>query len=294
MAGLPGQRAVFVAGLGHSGSTLLDLMLSGHSRLVGLGEIRTLLRLHMRDSAAFRVRRCSCGVDLSDCVFWSAVHDRLSFVRDMNLANGYLTVVETFADTFGHEFTLVDSSKTLDALQHLGDTSARVSVINLIRDVRAWTVSMRDRNRTLGHQAVWDLWRRDGVAGLSRYAGQTWLAYLRFWYRRNRDMQRAIADRGLPRLRVGYERLALSTEPTMEAVAQWLDVPFEVGMLSPNPRGSHTASGNDMRLAPDKRETVTYDDRWLTSRGWALPAALHPDIMRFNAEQVYAAPAPFP
>ena len=38
------KRVVFIAGLEHSGSTLLDLLLGGHRQLVGLGELFHLLR----------------------------------------------------------------------------------------------------------------------------------------------------------------------------------------------------------------------------------------------------------
>jgi hypothetical protein len=38
------KKLVFIASLSHSGSTILDLILGGHSRFVGLGEIVRVLR----------------------------------------------------------------------------------------------------------------------------------------------------------------------------------------------------------------------------------------------------------
>ena len=37
------QKILYIAGLGHSGSTILDLSLGSHPDITGLGEIYTLL-----------------------------------------------------------------------------------------------------------------------------------------------------------------------------------------------------------------------------------------------------------
>lgn len=290
MGGSAAPRAVFIAGLGHSGSTLLDLMLAGHGKVIGVGEAETLLRLHQRDRDAFLATRCSCGTELSACPLWAKVAEGIDRADARTVADGYRCLLDTFTATFGPEATLVDSSKNLEALAHLCSTGADVSVLYLIRDVRGWMISMRDRNRDRGHHHLRDVLRHSGRRGLTRFAGQTSLAYFRFWRRRNQGMQRAIRDQGVPMLRLGYEPLATATVPTMEAVATWLGLSFEPGMLAPNPDGSHTGSGNDMRLSPEKLRAVAYDTRWLTRRDWILPAAVCPGVMRYNREQVYASP----
>ncbi len=53
-------RTVFVIGSGKCGSTLLDLLLDGHSQMFGVGEINGV----REDSV------CTCGMQAKDCPIW--------------------------------------------------------------------------------------------------------------------------------------------------------------------------------------------------------------------------------
>jgi len=59
---------VFIASLGHSGSTLLDLMLGSHPRLVSLGEVHATIA-----RAAEKQNVCTCGKAADDCPVWGPV-----------------------------------------------------------------------------------------------------------------------------------------------------------------------------------------------------------------------------
>ena len=61
---------VYVAGLSHSGSTLLHMMLASHPRAVGLGEAFKTLAPGPSGLARSRSRRCTCGKAMEDCPFW--------------------------------------------------------------------------------------------------------------------------------------------------------------------------------------------------------------------------------
>src|SRR5690606_6059257 len=56
---------------GHSGSTLLNLMLGGHPEAVAVGEIT-----HLPKNLALNTP-CQCGVPVGECGFWQAVLRRL-------------------------------------------------------------------------------------------------------------------------------------------------------------------------------------------------------------------------
>ena len=53
-------------GCGRSGSTILDILLGNSSQIESVGEL--VFALSRAD-----VERCSCGLSLSDCTFWSRV-----------------------------------------------------------------------------------------------------------------------------------------------------------------------------------------------------------------------------
>lgn len=61
---------VYIAGLGHSGSTIFDLALGGHSAIAGLGEVHRLSIASGRDDSPMR---CSCDHPVGLCSFWVKV-----------------------------------------------------------------------------------------------------------------------------------------------------------------------------------------------------------------------------
>lgn len=62
---------VYVAGSGHTGSTLLALLLDSHPEIACTGEtaIKPKIRRRGRESA----HRCSCGALVTECPFWTEV-----------------------------------------------------------------------------------------------------------------------------------------------------------------------------------------------------------------------------
>jgi len=60
---------IFICSAGHSGSTLLDILLGSHERGFSLGEITQLPKNIALDS------RCSCGNTISQCEFWRPTLD---------------------------------------------------------------------------------------------------------------------------------------------------------------------------------------------------------------------------
>jgi hypothetical protein len=66
----PVAQLVYVCGSGHSGSTLLDLLLGGHSKIAALGEAH---RIYLGAHHSSRLHRCVCGAELYNCPFWQRV-----------------------------------------------------------------------------------------------------------------------------------------------------------------------------------------------------------------------------
>jgi hypothetical protein len=64
---------VYIAALGHSGSTLLELTLGNHPRMVNVGEVERLSIQFARMNSANRPGLCSCGKRPTDCPVWGAV-----------------------------------------------------------------------------------------------------------------------------------------------------------------------------------------------------------------------------
>ena len=65
---------IYICGSGHSGSTLLDMILGGHSKISALGEAH---RVYLSAHNEGKVHLCACGLTLEKCEFWSAVENYL-------------------------------------------------------------------------------------------------------------------------------------------------------------------------------------------------------------------------
>lgn len=64
-------RVLFLAGIGRSGTTLLERTLAEVEGVTALGEV-----MHLWDRGVVRGERCACGEPFGECSFWSEVGDR--------------------------------------------------------------------------------------------------------------------------------------------------------------------------------------------------------------------------
>jgi hypothetical protein len=282
-------RVVFIAALSHSGSTLLDMMLGSHPEFVGLGEMYAYLDPRFRHLEHSDRTRCSCGSVVDRCAFWGRVGEEIRAKALTSLRERHETLRHVFRDRFGPERTLVDSSKTLEALgAWTGRPGVETRVVYLVRDVRSWTVSMNDVSRRIGEYRLSDLIRKHGAKAPVRVLRRTPAGRFRQWYRGNTRIRNVLDRRGVPTFQLGYEELALHPARVLERLCDFLGTRSVDSMLSPEKSASHVVLGNRMHQQDDKRSAILYDDRWLHRNEGRLWAALSPRIMRYNASQVYA------
>lgn len=69
-------RVVYIVGVGHSGSTLLDLLISSTPGVSSVGEMHYL-------TAQFEVGNCMCGTSYQDCPAWAASYERYTTATDL-------------------------------------------------------------------------------------------------------------------------------------------------------------------------------------------------------------------
>jgi hypothetical protein len=85
------MQIIYIMGSGHSGSTLLDIILGNHPDVVSVGELTYLVRDAWIDN-----KRCACGTTGNECPFWSAV--RIHWGDSVGLKNieKYLNLQSNF------------------------------------------------------------------------------------------------------------------------------------------------------------------------------------------------------
>jgi hypothetical protein len=286
------MNVVFISSLSHSGSTLLDLLLGTHPKLIGLGEIYKVIGFSENQLDSERSMRCTCGQKVDDCRFWSPTFDELQKHAELNLQEKYRLLLDVFRNIFGEDYYLVDSSKYNAPLSLLVNMDeVQLSVIHLIKDVRAFTVSHRDAlPAELKYKAIPTLFGSPSLSQTLYDLSIKSPGYLFWkWYLRNKAAQIRIKSSSSNALSLSYEEIAWATETSMQRLFSFLDLALPKNVsASPENTQSHIFMGNHMIADSQKMKTIRYDDRWQSRGDWKVVARLFPNIMDYNSKHVYA------
>ena len=261
------RKIIYIAGLSHSGSTVLDMLLTTAGKAVGLGQVWTVLR---EDPALTRTRVCSCGAAAPECEMWGPAIERLVHLPDAALPRDrYRVVLESVDRLYDPEIAVVDSSKHAGYLTELAEIpGVDLAVLHNIKDVRPFTISTLDnlvskgRGRPLPEKVFYQ------------------------WYRDNRASY-ALAERLLGRapVRVMYEGLCLSTETVAGRLAEALGADYIDTGATLNHGHTHIIAGNRLRLPEaGKVKQLAYDYRWMVRSEWLRPYLLMPMVRKYNEQ----------
>lgn len=236
-----GVRVLYVASLWHSGSTLLDLLLSSHGAVTSVGEA-----VWLADPGR---ERCTCGVrDLDACPFWRGVDAGVR--RRVGVGLERLVLRDGFAPDFApHNRALFESvreetgrSVVVDSSKQIGRLAGLLATPGL--DVRPIHLVRSP------HGVVYSKLRKE--RGLLRES----LTYLSVTLQ-IRDL---LADRAHARVR--YEELAGHTERALRRLMPELGRDFEPDQLAWAGRERHNLGGNRMRF--QKHSEIRPDLAWRT------------------------------
>jgi hypothetical protein len=281
------QRNVFICSAGHSGSTLLDMMLGSHSASESLGE---LINLPM-DMAMNR--ECACRSTMHTCDLWPEVVRRMGVdpIRNPYALNlGYASakvgdrkrtsllyriltrpkiamryyqlrfglpilgaLTPGFTDGISNTLAVYDHVRTLTGKNVIVDSSKHY--------VRAAALYLAEPEKTRIVVLV-----RDGrgvfYSGLKHGFGRN-LA-LRAW-RNHYRRAFALLNVHVPeshRMMVHYEDMVTDTERTISKLCDFLDIKFEPSMLNFRAVVHHNVNGNDMKFTSTSE--LRLDEAWKT------------------------------
>lgn len=272
---------VFIAASGHSGSTLLELLLARNEKCVGIGEAFQLVDSKNSLINHLDNKCCSCGKLIEQCGLWGSIVSGLRKLGDDPLAR-YELVLRTFRDAYS-DHIIVDSSKTVRAMQTLSMVPGiDLRILHLMRDVRAWCTSMHEAYRRDPSMKISNLIRDRGLRGFWRFLRMNRFLSFQEWYLTQKHIEESAQRVQHPMLRVNYERLAIYPEQSLRDICDFLSLEFDKKMLVPYGANAHNIFGNRMRFDPNKLSRISYHYSWLYARSWQLPALLMPHVMRYN------------
>ena len=271
---------LLIRGLGHSGSTLLDLVLGANPSVVGLGEAsRVLLSSSADEFAAYQLndwssvynKPCTCGSMVDECELWSRFFLDWPNRRKASFEDEFSRLISPLSNQSID--WIVDSYQSDERLLDFHRSMRPVRVIHLTRDVRSWIHSEARR----------------GVTRFGRGRSVGWRGLQR-WVRVNWKLEKKLRQSSLQSFRLGYEELALAPEASLRLLCDWLKIDFCWDMMQPKDfSSSHIIAGNRMRYLAGRRNRIEYDGAWLSSNGFPLRASLMaPGVASLNQRLVYS------
>ena len=240
---------IYIVGKGHSGSTLLDLLISSHSAITSVGELKSLSQRTKNKVQDYLRQPCTCGAEqLHDCPFWHKVDQELYrtvslTLEQIDVYHNDLTqravhnqaIIKAVQAATDSKFIL-DSSKNVERLAWLLTCGLfDVRPIHLLRNPLGAVNSQIKKGRSL-------------VYHVRQHTYATMYA------------RRLLKD--VPHYFVRYEDLATSPQQTVGGIMNWLDLPFEPSRLNWTQFVHHNVGGNPIRFV--RQREIRLDTSWRT------------------------------
>ena len=283
-------RQAFILASGHSGSTLLNLILGAHSKISAVSELTTL-----PVNVAHNLN-CTCGVEINECAFWQAVAGSLMtrlridiFANPYKLNLGFMPGSH-FGDTPGDRrgyraiwklrnaaaYVAYRTGIPLEtATRHLASSvSNTLAVYEAVRVASGAPIVVDASKSYIKGVGIYDrepretrllLLTRDGRAsyysrlkrGVSRNAS---LAAWRDYYAHALPiLSRAVDNQHI--LRIRYEDLAAQPTAEIRRICEFLNLEFEPRMIRFHETVQHSVGGNNMRFRGTQE--IRLDTSWL-------------------------------
>lgn len=277
---------MYIAGLGRSGSTMLEAIMGSRDDVAALGEV-----VHLWERGIVRNELCGCGEHFADCPFWVAVGqeafggwgrldlDRVATLKQavdrhrrvpktlspvktaasqrlIRLYNDlYLRVYDAAASVSGARL-VIDSSKHGSLVAALSNSDQLdLRVLHLVRDAVAVAYSWsKETHRPEAQSAEDEL--------MVQYSGTLSSAY---WGMTNLEVEALRLGKAKP-VRLRYEDLVADPEraltETLTALGLASFMPTIAGGIQL--RTQHTVAGNPMRFRRGALH-LRRDDAWRTA-----------------------------
>jgi hypothetical protein len=235
------MHIVQLAALGHSGTTIVDRILSCFPGVIGLGEVEQAWRRAHRGTYAGS--QCPCGQTVEKCPYWSKVYD-----RPLATEAEFFARIASRAGEMGQRF-MVDSSKGLMGASHYGKLLDAGQIEGLwylrqFRDPRGWVHSLMKRTEV-------------GPDDTHQIRG----LFFR-WLISNVRFDRRVLRPGASSLYIWYDRLVLRREENVLAGLLGLEASAgsQIDLAAAN---QHALAGNQLRNTHERRSNLSWDPSWL-------------------------------
>lgn len=245
-------KHIYIASLGHSGSTILTIALGSASGGISLGEVESTIRQMNREQ-----HRCTCDFTAEQCPIWGSLFADSNLRETRDLTDGYTRLHNGAKEMTNVQF-IVDSSKHLRALTSIPSTEGvETKVVFLVKDPRNYFVSHVKKWRSSKDSTH----RKPEKRRARSFPAELAVAIGSWWYG-NRKILRTLRSGGYDYVVLSYEDMVLDTERTEQRLSDFLGTPVSLTDYTIKPEQQHILRGNALRHDPSRSSRLRYDYRW--------------------------------
>lgn len=256
---------MLLVGAGHSGSTLLDLIMDSHSKIVGVGELS-----HYRRAYETNVS-CSCKKIVKNCEFWKKVFDKIDasklpliyqkkldfllnknkyfyfddYEKEISIKN-YVSTTEKIYRKILQESgksIIFDSSKSYYRAEAIikSNSNLDITLIHLVRDGR-------------------------GVAYSNIKLGRNGFSFMKKWMMTNLKIELIkLRNKNIKNIFILYEDFIKDPEKVLTNILEQVGTTFEPSMLKFRDSEHHQPGGNLNLRVETNSDKIRLDNKWINS-----------------------------
>ena len=263
------MKVLFIAGLGRSGSTLLNVFLGKSPNVLALGEIVNSpedLKKRLSTEA------CTCKENTEGCNFW---HGFSKYLDENYNTDYYETLITYVEHMYPEKKIIIDASKNINSMNRWlslrkNNPNIQIYIIHLVRDVRGWVFSQYKR-------------RKKGLL-LNRLM---WLCRnLYSWYRQNKNIDLFLNKYQYEYLRIGYEEFIFYRKKVVDLIFAYCNEANSISQYS----SLSNSQAHELSLfsrSIKESDRVAYDFYWMNNWPCSFLTFVNPAVFMMNKKYVY-------
>ena len=263
-------KVIYIAGSPHSGTTLLDLVISSAECNFSVGELWAWDKFINQEQGGYNnYSKCTCGVNFWECPFWKKISNDFQThymtnayetskekkqIRNFAFSpfknfddielrpNDYIEILhrvyqENQKNAQAFKYIVDSSKKSSKLLQLLLSNQIDLKVIHLVRHGTAFYNSMNKIN-----------------------TGKGFLELHLFWLKENLAIHKMLKQADADFIQLSYDSFAQNPQYHLKQIGDWLNIDFSNYKNDIPNKEYHNIGGNLMRFK--KFNGIKYDDSW--------------------------------
>lgn len=275
---------IYLVGAGHSGSTLLDLIMGSHSQIFGIGEFQ---QYFFKPGSS---KSCMCGKTVVDCPFWKKVFKNLNLESGLTVLRkkkDFLLNRKSYLDNYyrrpvnfkkyielneelyknilkySGKKIVFDSSKWPDRAELLlNSKKLDITILHLVRNGKGVTWSWRNRHLNPDEKGnVWSCQNKwDKYPNFIRG-----VRVMYHWLKRNLYIEILKKRNRINYIFLRYEDFVKNPKGTLSFILEKVGLSFEAQMMNSINKENHQVAGNlrlKRKLAANQEIKIEEDICW--------------------------------